>query len=94
MRRRIPADTEPRDAETSPLNEPGGIEGFIRREVTPHAPDAWVDEAKTTIGYEVSFTRCFYKPQPMRTLDESPADIPALERETAGLMAEFIAASK
>ena len=48
-----------------PLLEPGGIEAFIRREVLPHAPDAWIDEAKTTIGYEISFTRYFYKPQPL-----------------------------
>ena len=87
-------DTELRDTETVPLNEPGGIEAFIRREVTPHAPDAWVDETKTTIGYEISFTRYFYKPQPLRTLDEIRADILALERETDGLMAEIIGVPK
>ncbi len=53
----------------------GGTEAFIRREVLPHAPDAWIDEAKTTIGYEISFTRYFYKPQPLRTLDAIRADI-------------------
>jgi len=45
-------DSELRDTETVPLNEPGGIEAFIRREVLPHAPDAWIDEAKTATGYE------------------------------------------
>ena len=59
--------------------EPGGIEAFIRREVLPHAPDAWIDEAKTQIGYEISFTRYFYKPQPLRPLDAIRADILALE---------------
>lgn len=85
-------DSELRDTETVPLKEPGGIEAFIRREVLPHAPDAWIDEAKTTIGYEISFTRYFYKPQPLRPLEAIRADILALERETEGLMADIIGA--
>ena len=87
-------DSELRDTETVPLKEPGGIEAFIRREVLPHAPDAWIDEAKTTIGYEISFTRYFYKPQPLRPLDAIRADILALERETDGLMADIIGAAR
>jgi type I restriction enzyme M protein len=83
-------DSDLRDTETVPLTEPGGIEAFIRREVLPHAPDAWIDEAKTTIGYEISFSRYFYKPQPLRSLEAIRADILALERETDGLMAEII----
>jgi type I restriction enzyme M protein len=83
-------DSDLRDTETVPLKEPGGIEAFIRREVLPHAPDAWIDEAKTTIGYEISFTRYFYKPQPLRPLEAIRADILALERETEGLMASLI----
>jgi type I restriction enzyme M protein len=87
-------DSDLRDTETVPFKEPGGTEAFIRREVLPHAPDAWIDEAKTTIGYEISFTRYFYKPQPLRTLDAIRADILALERETDGLMAEIIGAAR
>lgn len=87
-------DSELRDTETVPLKEPGGIEAFIRREVLPHEPDAWIDEAKTTIGYEVSFTRYFYKPQPLRPLDAIRADILVLERETDGLMADIIGAAR
>lgn len=87
-------DSELRDTETVPLQEPGGIEAFIRREVLPHAPDAWIDEAKTTIGYEISFTRYFYKPQPLRPLEAIRADILALERETDGLMADIIGAAR
>jgi type I restriction enzyme M protein len=87
-------DTALRDTETVPLKEPGGIEAFIRRDVLPHAPDAWVDEDKTTTGYEVSFTRYFYKPQPLRTLEEIRTDILALERETEGLMADIIGAGR
>jgi len=87
-------DSDLRDTETVPLQEPGGIEAFIRREVLPHAPDAWLDAEKTVIGYEVSFTRYFYKPQPLRPLEAIRADILALERETGGLMAKIIGASR
>lgn len=87
-------DSELRDTETVPLKEPGGVEAFIRREVLPHAPDAWVDAEKTQIGYEISFTRYFYKPQPLRSLEAIRADILALERETEGLMADIIGAGR
>jgi type I restriction enzyme M protein len=87
-------DSDLRDTETVPLKEPGGIEAFIRREVLPHAPDAWIDEGKTTIGYEISFTRYFYRPLPLRPLDAIRADILALERNTDGLMAEIIGTSR
>ena len=87
-------DSDLRDTETVPLKELGGIEAFIRREVLPHAPDAWIDEAKTTIGYEISFTRYFYKPQALRPLEAIRADILALERETDGLMADIIGAAR
>jgi type I restriction enzyme M protein len=83
-------DPELRDTEQIPLLEEGGIEAFIRREVLPYAPDAWIDETKTQIGYEVSFTRHFYKPQPLRTLEQIRADILALEKETEGLLLEII----
>ena len=73
---------------------PGGVEAFIRREVLPHAPDAWIDQAKTETGYEISFTRYFYKSQPLRPLEAIRADILALERETDGLMAHIIGAAR
>ncbi len=83
-------DAELRDTEQIPLLEEGGIEAFVTREVLPHAADAWVDEASIKIGYEISFNRYFYKPQPMRSLDEIRADILALEKETDGMLAEII----
>jgi type I restriction enzyme M protein len=83
-------DSELRDTEIVPLTEPGGIEAFIRREVLPHAPDAWIDKDKTAIGYEISFARYFYKPQPLRTLAEIRADILAIEKEAEGLMAAVL----
>jgi type I restriction enzyme M protein len=87
-------DTDLRDTETVPFKEPGGVEAFIRREVLPHAPDAWVNEAKTTVGYEISFTRYFYKPQRLRQLDAIRADIVALERETDGLMVDIVGVAR
>jgi type I restriction enzyme M protein len=79
-------DSELRDTEQVPLLEQGGIEAFIRREVLPYTPDAWINEAATKIGYEVSFTRHFYKPQPLRSLEEIAADIVAIEKEAEGLL--------
>jgi len=83
-------DTDLRDTEQVPLLEEGGIEAFIRREVLPYTPDAWIDESKTKIGYEISFTRHFYKPQPLRTLEEIRADILAVEKEAEGLLDDLI----
>ena len=83
-------DTELRDTEQVPLNEKGGIEAFLQREVLPYAPDAWYMESSIKIGYEVSFTRHFYKPEPMRSLDEIRADILAVEKETEGLLEEIL----
>jgi type I restriction enzyme M protein len=83
-------DSDLRDTEQVSLLEDGGVEAFIRREVLPYAPDAWIDEAATKIGYEISFTRHFYKPQPLRSLEEIRADILALETETPGLLENII----
>lgn len=83
-------DTDLRDTEQEPLLENGGIEAFFQREVLPHVPDAWIDESATRIGYEISFTRYCYKPQPLRTLEEIRADILALEKETEGLLGAIV----
>jgi type I restriction enzyme M protein len=83
-------DPELRDSEQIPLLEDGGIEAFFRREVLPYVPDAWIDPDATRIGYEISFTRYFYKPQPLRSLEEIRADILALEQETEGLLDQIL----
>ena len=82
-------DTELRDTEQVPLLHEGGIEAFLREEVLPYAPDAWYVPSSVRVGYGISFTRHFYKPQPIRPLEEIRADILALERETEGLLAEI-----
>ena len=82
-------DSDLRDTEQIPLLEQGGIEAFIRREVMPYTPDAWVKKDATKIGYEVSFTRHFYQPPQLRTLAQISSDILALEQETDGLLSEI-----
>jgi type I restriction enzyme M protein len=79
-------DSDLRDTEQVPLLEDGGIEAFIRREVLPYTPDAWISQDATKRGYQISFTRHFYKPQPLRTLEEISADIRAIEKEAEGLL--------
>jgi type I restriction enzyme M protein len=54
--------------------------------------DAWIDESKTQIGYEISFTRHFYKPIPLRSLDEIKADLETLQKEAEGLLDEIVSA--
>lgn len=84
------ADKNLTDTEQIPLNFKGGIEKFFRDEVLSYAPDAWIDHSKTQIGYEISFTKHFYKPVQLRTLEEIKAEIKALEAETDGLLNEII----
>ena len=83
-------DSELRDSEQVPLLETGGIEAFFCREVLPYVPDAWIDEEATKIGYEISFTRYFYRPKPLRSLEEIRADIEALEKESEGLLGQIL----
>ena len=83
-------DPELRDTEQIPLLHEGGIDAFLETEVLPYAPDAWYSPEQVKIGYEISFTRHFYKPKPMRTLEEIRADILALELESEGLLAEIL----
>ena len=77
-------DSELRDYENVPLRD--GIEGYFKREVVPHVPDAWMDRSKDKIGYEINFTKEFYKYKPLRSLEEIRKDILALEKKTEGLM--------
>ena len=83
-------DTDLRDTEQVPLLHPGGIEAFLQEEVLPYTPDAWYNPEVVKIGYEINFNRHFYKPQPMRSLEEIRAGILALERETEGLLTEIL----
>jgi type I restriction enzyme M protein len=70
-------DADLRDTENVPLKE--DIYAYFEREVKPHVPDAWIDEDKTKVGYEIPFTRHFYKYQPLRPSEEILKEIIALE---------------
>ncbi len=83
------SDSGLRDTENIPLKE--DVNAYMQREVLPHVPDAWVDETKTRVGYEINFTKYFYKYKPLRALAEIKKDILALEEETEGLIKEVIA---
>ena len=84
------ADADLRDTENIPFTYEGGIDAFIRNEVLAYAPDAYVDEKKTQIGYEISFTKYFYKPVELRPMEEILDSLKALEREADGMMAEIM----
>ena len=84
------ADRALRDTEQVPLTYPGGIEAFMQREVLPYAPDAYVAEDETKVGYELSFTKYFYKPVELRPIADIKADIKAIETETDGLLADIL----
>ncbi|MCW7482274.1 type I restriction-modification system subunit M [Leptospira kanakyensis] len=82
------ADSDLRDFENIPLKE--NIESYFQREVIPHVSDAWIDHEKTKVGYEINFTKYFYKYKPLRSLAEIRRDILALEKETQGMIGEVI----
>jgi type I restriction enzyme M protein len=88
VRGEIEPDTDLRDYENVPLKE--GIEAYMAREVLPHVPDAWVDESKTKVGYEIPFTRHFYVYEPPRPLEVIEREIRDLEREIQGMLAEVL----
>lgn len=83
-------DTDLRDTEIIPFTYEGGIDAFMKNEVLPYTPDAWVDEKKTQIGYELSFTKYFYQPVQLRSMEEIVADLKKLESETDGMLAAIL----
>lgn len=86
----IVVDTELRDTEIIPLTYPGGIEEFIKEEVLPYHEDAFVDKSKTQIGYEINFTKHFYKPKQLESVESIVARIRELENLSEGMMKEIL----
>lgn len=81
-------DNESRDYENISLQE--SIDDYFKREVLPYVPDAWMDRGKDKIGYEINFTKEFYKYKPSRSLDDIRKDLLTLEKETEGLLMEIL----
>lgn len=84
------ADPDLRDTEIVPFNYVGGIEAFMRDEVLSYKPDAYIDESKTKIGYEISFTKYFYKPVELREMNEILESLHELEKEADGVLADIV----
>jgi len=83
-----------KDTEQIPLLYEGGIESYWENEIKPYVPDSWIDKKSIGIGYELSFTKYFYKPLELRTPEEIIADIQAVESNTDGLLASIIGGVK
>ncbi len=83
---KVEPDPTLRDYENVPLTE--DVDAYMQREVLPHVPDAWVDDSKTKVGYEIGFNRYFYKYTPPRPLAEIEAELKQIEREIAEMLAE------
>jgi type I restriction enzyme M protein len=81
-------DSELRDYENVPLKE--DIHSYFDREVKPYVADAWIDGAKTKVGYEIPLTRHFYKYTPSRPLEEIRVEIAQLETEIMGMLREVV----
>lgn len=86
----IVVDVELRDTENIPLTYPGGIDAFIQEEVLPYHPDAFVDESKIQIGYEINFTKHFYKPKQLESVESLVERIRELEKLSEGMMKEIL----
>jgi len=85
---KIKPDTKKRDYERIPLSD--DIEEYFEREVKPHLPDSWMDESKNKVGYEINFTKYFYKYKPLRSMSEITQDLLKLEEESENLLKEVI----
>lgn len=84
------ADPDLRDTENVPLTYEGGIDAFMKNEVLPYIPDAWLNERKIDIGYKISFTKYFYKPVEIRSLGNIINELNALKSESEGILAEIL----
>lgn len=80
-------DPELRDYENVPHKD--DIESYMKKEVLPFVHDAWVDETKTKVGYEINLNRYFYQYTPPRPLEEIEADLRQIEKEIADMLAEM-----
>lgn len=79
-----------KDTEIIPLLYDGGIEKYLKEEILPYNPDAYYDMSSATIGYEISFSKYFYKPKELRSLDDIIGDIEEIEQNTDGLLASIL----
>lgn len=84
------SDKDLKDTELIPFTYEGGIEAFFNNEVLPYAKDAWIDKNSIVIGYEINFTKYFFTPAELRSVEDIIADIQSIEFDTDGLLASII----
>ena len=87
---RIVPDKNKTETELIPFNYEGGIEGYLEKEIKPYTPDAWIDEKKTTIGYELGFTKYFFQPREMRDRETIANEIKDVEAQLSGILEEVL----
>jgi len=85
---KIKPDSSLRDNERVPLDQ--DIHEYFEREVKPHLPNAYIDEDKSQVGYEINFTKYFYNYKPLRSLEDITKDLLKLEEESEGLMSKIL----
>ena len=81
-------DTKKRDYERIPLSD--NIDEYYEREVKPHLPDSWMDISNNTVGYEINFTKYFYKYKPLRSLEDITQDLLKLDEKIGGTMKDIM----
>ena len=86
----VAVDAELRDVEQVPLLYAGGIDAFMQNEVLPYAPDAFYNADEVVVGYELSFTKYFYKPVELRPIAEITADIESIEHRLKGALEDIL----
>ena len=87
---KVVMDKKSKDTEIIPFRYPGGIDGFVENEILPYAPDSIIDKSSIETGYELSFTKYFYKPLELRSIEQIVTDIRGLEDRTDGLLDEIL----
>lgn len=80
------ADPDLRTNEIVPFLYQNGIQGYMEKEILLYTPDAWVDEKKTQIGYELSFTKYFFHPRELRSIEDITSDLKAIEMQMSGAL--------
>ena len=84
------ADKALEDTEIIPFRYEGGIDGFLQNEILPYTHDAWIDEKSIQVGYELSFTKYFYKPKALRSIEDITRDIRIIEERTDGILDDIL----
>ena len=87
---KVVPDAALRDKEQVPLLYPGGIDAFMEKEVLPYAPDAFYNADDVVVGYELSFTKYFYKPVELRSIADITTDINGIEGRLKGVLKDIL----